>query len=290
MVTLADIVSAAVDGLLIGSVYAMVGVGLALIWGVMEVINFAHGDYMMLGALIAYFLYLAGVDPLISVFIAFAIVFGLGVLTQRIVINRILDAPLLTQIAATFAILMIIRYGVQAAFGPYTRRIVTWYADVYYYLGPVTIPLPKLIAFIASLITALGLYIFLFKTNTGIALRATSQNREVAQLMGIDVKRMYDLAFGIGVGIAAAGSVLLSLFYPIFPEMGGFFALIAFIVVVLGGFGSVFGAYVGGLIVGVTESISVLFIEPAALKDVIAFLLFIIVILVKPTGLFGKKV
>lgn len=290
MVTLADIVSAAVDGLLIGSVYAMVGVGLALIWGVMEVINFAHGDYMMLGALIAYFLYLAGVDPLISVFIAFAVVFGLGVLTQRAVINRILDAPLLTQIAATFAILMIIRYGVQAAFGPYTRRIVTWYADVYYYLGPITIPLPKLIAFIASLITALGLYIFLFKTDTGIALRATSQNREVAQLMGIDVKRMYDLAFGIGVGIAAAGGVLLSLFYPIFPEMGGFFALIAFIVVVLGGFGSVFGAYVGGLIVGVTESISVLFIEPAALKDVIAFLLFILVILVKPTGLFGKKV
>jgi branched-chain amino acid transport system permease protein len=287
LVTIADVLSAAVDGVLIGSVYAMVGVGLALIWGVMEVINFAHGDYLMLGALTAYFLYLAGLDPLASAVVAFALIFALGVLTQRTVINRILDAPLLTQIAATFAILLIIRYGVQAAFGPYTRRLASWYGDVYYHVGPLTLPLAKLIAFGVSLATALALYIFLFKTDLGIALRATSQNREVAQLMGINVRRMYEIAFGLGVGIAATAGALLALFYPIFPEMGGFFALIAFIVVVLGGFGSVFGAYVGGIIVGVVESISALFIEPA-LKNVIAFLIFIAIILAKPTGLFGR--
>ncbi len=287
MVTAADLAAAVVDGILTGSVYAMVGVGLALIWGVMEVINFAHGDYMMLGALTAYFLYLAGIDPLASTVVAFVVVFVLGVLTQRTVINRILDAPLLTQIAATFAVLLIIRYGVEAALGPYTRRIPSWYADVIYRVGPITIPLAKLIAFIASLIVALGLYIFLFKTDTGIALRATSQNREVAQLMGINVKRMYDLAFGIGVGIAGVGGAILSLFYPIFPEMGGFFALIAFIVVVLGGFGSVFGAYVGAMIIGVVESVSALFVNPA-LKDVVAFIIFLLIILFKPTGLFGR--
>ncbi|MET1101361.1 MAG: branched-chain amino acid ABC transporter permease [Pyrodictiaceae archaeon] len=285
-----DIIAAAVDGVLIGSVYGLIGVGLALIWGVMEVINFAHGDYMMLGALTTYFLFtLAGIDPLVSAPLSFAIVFLLGVLTQRAAINRILDAPLLTQIAVTFAILLIIRYGVEALLGPYTRRIVSWYANIYYYLGPVVIPLPKLISFIVSIIVAIGLYVFLFKTRTGIALRATSQNRIVAQLMGINVYRMYEIAFGIGVGVAALAGSLLALFYPIFPEMGAFFALIAFIVVVLGGFGSVFGAYVGGIIVGLTETLSALFIEPA-LKDVVAFMLFIIIILVKPTGLFGKKV
>ncbi|MET1128807.1 MAG: branched-chain amino acid ABC transporter permease [Thermoproteota archaeon] len=287
MVDAGILASALVDGVMVGSVYAMVGVGLALIWGVMEVINFAHGDYMMLGALVAYFLHLAGFDPLLGLFAAFAAVFALGVLTQRAVINRILDAPLLTQIAATFAILLIIRYGVQAALGPYTRRIHVWYADVFYRAGPVTVPLPKLIAFAASLIVAAALYVFLYRTNTGIALRATSQNRAVAQLMGINVRRMYELAFGIGVGIAAVAGALLALFYPIFPEMGGFFALIAFIVVVLGGFGSVFGAYVGGLIIGVVESVSALYINPA-LKDVVAFIIFLVILLFRPTGLFGK--
>ncbi|BEP17858.1 branched-chain amino acid ABC transporter permease [Pyrofollis japonicus] len=288
MVGLADIAAATVDGILTGSIYAMVGVGLALIWGVMEIINFAHGDYMMLGALTAYYLFtLMGLDPLIGAVIAFGVVFVLGVATQRGVINRILDAPLLTQIAATFAVLLIIRYGVQAAIGPYTRRITTWYANVFYHVGPITLPLAKLIAFAASLITALGLYIFLFKTDTGIALRATSQNRQVAQLMGINVKKMYDIAFGLGVGIAGAAGAILALFYPIFPEMGAFFALIAFIVVVLGGFGSVFGAYLGGIIIGLIESLSALYITPA-LKDVVAFIIFLIILLFKPTGLFGK--
>ncbi len=287
MVTAVDLLASTVDGILIGSIYALVGVGLALIWGVMEIINFAHGDYMMLGALTAYFLYLAGIDPLIGAVAAFVVVYVLGVLTQRAVINRILDAPLLTQIAVTFAILLIIRYGVEAAFGPYTRRIASWYANVYYHVGPLTIPLPKLIAFIVSLIVAAGLYIFLFKTDTGIALRATSQNRVVAELMGINVKKMYDLAFGIGVGIAGLAGAILALFYPIFPEMGAFFALIAFIVVVLGGFGSVFGAYLGGILIGVIESVSALFVNPA-LKDVVAFIIFLLIILVKPTGLFGR--
>lgn len=289
-VGLGDIVASVVDGVLIGGLYGLVAVGLALIWGVMEVINFAHGDYMMLGALATYFLATRlGLDPLLAAPVAFGLVFLLGVATQRTVINRILDAPLLTQIAATFAVLLIIRYGVQAAFGPYTRRLSSWYANEIYYLGPVVIPLPKLIAFIASVAVAAALYFFLFHTRTGVALRATAQDREVAQLMGINVHRMYELAFGIGVGVAGLAGAIASLFYPVFPEMGAFFALIAFIAVVLGGFGSVFGAFLGGIIVGVTEAVSALFIDPA-LKDVVAFLLFIVIVLVKPTGIFGKKV
>ncbi len=280
--------SAIMDGLLIGGAYALVAMGLAMIWGVMEIINFAHGDFMMLGALLTFFFFTAlGMDPVVGAIIAFTPIFVLGVLVQRGVINRILDAPLLTQIAATFAILLIIRYGVQAAFGPYTRRLVSSYSEVYIDLGFTTIPLPKLLIFVTSLIILGLLYLLLHRTDLGIAIRATSQDRRVAQLMGINVSRIYDVTFGIGVGVAAIGGGLVALFYPIFPEMGGFFALIAFIAVVLGGFGSVYGAYAGGLIIGVAESVSALFIEPA-LKDVVAFLIFILIILVKPTGLFGK--
>jgi len=285
---LESLASAIVDGLMIGGAYALVAMGLAMIWGVMEIINFAHGDFMMLGALVVYYLYtLIGVDPVIGGLAAFLTVFLLGVVVQRTVINMILDAPLLTQIAATFAILLIIRYGVQAALGPYTRRLVTWYSNVYLGIGSITIPLPKLLIFLISILVLGLLHVMLTRTDLGIAIRATSQDRNVAQLMGINVYRVYDITFGIGVGVAAVGGSLIALFYPIFPEMGGFFALIAFIAVVLGGFGNVYGAFVGGLIIGVTENVSALFIDPA-LKDVVAFILFIIIILVKPTGLFGR--
>ena len=287
MVPGVDVVAALISGVLIGSLYSLVAIGLALIWGVMDIINFAHGDYMMLGGFVAYGLYKAGIDPLISVPIAFLVIFGVGVATQRAVINPVLDAPLVSQIAATFALLLVIRYGAEAAFGPYTRLVKVPY-NTTINIGSIAIPVPQLIGFAFSIIVTLLLYLFLTRTYTGIVLQATSQNREAAQLLGIDVGKMYDLAFGIGVGIAAVAGVLLLTFYPLFPEEGGFFTLLAFIIVVLGGFGSVFGSYVGGLIIGISETVSALFIAPS-LKDVVAFLIFIAMILVKPTGLFGKK-
>lgn len=283
------VVNSIISGVLIGSVYSLIAMGLALIWGIMDVINFAQGDYMMLGAFATYWLYsLLGIDPLLSVPLSFLTVFILGALTQKGVIDRVLDAPMVSQITATFALLLMIRFGAEAAFGPYTKRIVVPYADIIFRFGVISLQLPRLIAFIISLGVALTLYLFLKTTYTGIALRAVSQNRAAAHLMGINVKKMYRLAFGIGVGISAVGGSLLSTFLPIYPEMGGFYALIAFIVVVFGGFGSVFGAYVSGIIIGVTETVSALFISPT-LKDVVAFLLFILIILVKPTGLFGTE-
>ncbi len=289
MVGLDYVANAVVSGILIGSVYSLVGMGLALIWGIMDVINFAQGDYMMLGAFITYWAFtLAGVDPLLSVPLSFLVTFALGVLTQRVVIERVLDAPMVSQITATFAVLLMIRYGAEAAFGPYTKRIYVPYADVIFRFGTISLQLPRLIAFFVSLGVAVAFYVFLKTTYTGVALRAVSQNRMAAYLMGINVRKMYWIAFGIGVGISAVGGTLVATFLPIHPEMGGFYALIAFIVVVFGGFGSVFGAYISGIIIGVTESVSALFISPS-LKDVVAFLLFIAIILVKPTGLFGTE-
>ncbi len=289
MVGLDYVANAVVSGILIGSVYSLVGMGLALIWGIMDVINFAQGDYMMLGAFITYWAFtLAGVDPLLSVPLSFLVTFALGVLTQRVVIERVLDAPMVSQITATFAVLLMIRYGAEAAFGPYTKRIYVPYADVIFRFGTISLQLPRLIAFFVSLGVAVAFYVFLKTTYTGVALRAVSQNRMAAYLMGINVRKMYWIAFGIGVGISAVGGTLVATFLPIHPEMGGFYALIAFIVVVFGGCGSVFGAYISGIIIGVTESVSALFISPS-LKDVVAFLLFIAIILVKPTGLFGTE-
>ncbi len=284
-----SVLSALVDGVLIGSIYSLIAMGLALIWGIMDVINFAQGDYMMLGAFLTYWLYvLAGIDPLLSIPLSFATVFVMGVITQKAVIDRILDAPMVSQITATFAVLLIIRYGAEVVFGPYTRRLTVSYLSEVLRFGPIVVPMNRLVAFLVSIVVTAVLFLFLKMTYTGIALRAVSQNREAAYLMGINVSRMYWIAFGIGVGISAIGGTLLATFYPIHPEMAAFFTLLAFIIVVFGGFGSVFGAYISGIIIGVTESVSALFISPT-LKDVVAFLLFIIVILVKPTGLFGKE-
>ncbi len=289
MVDVISIINAIISGIFIGSVYSLVAMGLALIWGVMDIINFAQGDYMMLGAFATYWLFaLAGIDPIWSIPLAFAIVFAVGVATQKAVIDRILGAPFVSQVVATFAILLIIRYGAEAGFGPYTRRIETWYTGITYNVAGLIFPLTEIIAFAVSICVTLALYFYLNRTYSGVAMQAVAQNRDAASLLGINIKRMYWLAFGIGCAISAVGGSLLATFYPIYPEMGAFFTFLAFIIVVFGGFGSIFGAYIAGLIIGVSETLSALFIPPT-LKDVVAFLIFIIIILFKPTGLFGVR-
>ncbi len=282
------ILSALINGILIGSIYSLVAMGLSLIWGIMEVINFAQGEFMMLGAFTTYWLLaLVGIDPLVSIPLSFFIIFVSGMLTQRFVIDRILHASALSQVTVTFALLLMIRYGAETIFGPFTRRVVTDYTGTILRFEAFSVPQIQVVAFGITLLLVVMLYFFLTKTYFGNALRAVSQNRNAALLLGINIKRMYRVAFGIGVGISAVGGTLLSMFHPIYPEMGDFFTLLAFIIVVFGGFGSIFGSYASGLIIGVSESVSALFISPS-LKDVVAFLLFVAIILLKPKGLFGK--
>ncbi|MGB9729340.1 MAG: branched-chain amino acid ABC transporter permease [Thermoprotei archaeon] len=280
--------NAIVSGVLIGSIYSLIAMGLALIWGVMDIINFAQGDFMMLGAFFTYLLLIfIGIDPLYALPIVFVIMFAIGMFIQMGIIERILHAPTLSQIFVTFALLLIIRYGAEVVFGPYTKVIKTSYSDIVLNYGIVSLPLVKLIGLIVSISVALLLYLFLTRTYTGIALRATAQDRIAAQLHGINVRKMYRVAFGLGVSISAIGGTLLSLFYPLYPEMGAYFAMLMFIIVVLGGFGSIFGAYIGGIIIGIVQVLSALFITPT-LKDLVAFIIFIIILLIRPTGLFGK--
>jgi len=279
--------SAIVDGLLMGLVYGLVALGLALIWGVMNIINFAHGDYMVLGAYIAVLFSLLGVDAVYALPFAFAVVYLAGVATYKLVIRKILDAPFVSQIAATFALLLLIRYGVELVAGPRTWIVESVLSGSVVRVGPLSIVCSKLFAGIVSIAVFVVVYLFLTRTYTGLAVRAIAQNRSAAMLQGIDVDRVNSIVFGLGVGVAGLAGALVALVQPVFPELGGFYCLVAFVSVVLGGFTSVVGSFLGAIIIGLSESLSAVYISPT-LKNAIAFTVFILVLLFRPTGLFGR--
>ena len=279
---------AIVDGLLMGSLYALIAIGLAMIWGIVEIINFAHGEFLMIASFLSYFLFIyLGIDPLISIPLAFLTTFGLGYLVQKGIINRILEAPFLAQIFATFALLLIIRNGFFVAFGPDIRSVTTWYSEATIDLYGIKISIVKLFATTIVIIATILLHLFLTRTYLGTAMRALSQDKTAAQLMGIDIKKVYAIAFGLGAGFAGIGGALLTSFYYVFPEMGVPFTLIAFISVVLGGFGNILGPAIGAVIIGVLQSIGALIMTPS-MKDILVYIVFLAILLIKPTGIFSR--
>ncbi|MEM2203552.1 MAG: branched-chain amino acid ABC transporter permease [Sulfolobales archaeon] len=277
-----------VDGILTGSLYALIAIGLAMIWGIVEVINFAHGEFLMISAFLAYFLYIyLGVDPLLSIPLAFATSFMLGYAVQKGIINRILEAPFLSQIFATFALVLIMRNGFFVALGPDIRSVHVWYSEAVLDLFGIRVSVVKLLAAFIFIAATIFLHMFLTRTYLGTAMRAISQDRVAAALMGVDVKKVYAIAFGIGAGLAGIGGALLVSFYYIFPEMGIPFTLIAFISVVLGGFGNILGPAIGAIIIGLTQSIGAIAIDPS-MKDILVYLLFLAILLIKPTGIISR--
>jgi branched-chain amino acid transport system permease protein len=283
------LLQAILEGILLGSVYALAAMGLALIWGILNLVNFAQADYLMLGMYAAFWIfYLFGVDPLLSVPLVFALISLLGILVQRFFIRRVLYAPTLTQVAATFGILLILRYSALILCGPDPRSISTSYTGEVLSFGGLLLSYSKAISFTVTIVSITILYFFLTYTDIGIAIRATSQNRTAAQLYGINIKKIYMLAFGLGTGLAGLAGALLSLSYYITPEIGAIFSLTTYVIVVLGGFRSLFGAFLGGIMVGVVECVSALLITPS-MKSIPAYILFLIVLLIRPTGLFGRK-
>jgi branched-chain amino acid transport system permease protein len=277
------------SGVLIGGAYALVGVGLTIIFGVMRIINFAHGELVMLGMYAAYFLFTLGhVDPFVGILVIFPAMFLFGALLQRTVINRVLDALPQNQILLTIGIGLILSNTMMLLFTSDYRILTTSYSSSSFSLGDVSVSVPLLLSFlVTAAITAL-LYWFLLKTDTGQAIRATAQDRDAAQLMGVNVRRMSVLATGIGAGLAAVAGALISPTYYIFPQVGQPFTLKAFVIVVLGGMGSVVGATVGGIVIGATESLAGAY-AGAGLKDLVVYVLFLLILLLKPAGLFGKS-
>jgi len=282
------VLQAALNGVLLGLVYGLVALGLSLIWGVTDIVNLAHAEYLMLGMYATYWLWaLAHIDPLYAIPLVVPAFFLFGYVTYRVLIRRILSAPMVSQIFATFGLLFFLRYSAFAAFGPNVRGIWGSRLEGSVPLGGLVLSLPKGAAALAALCTFAGLWLFLNRTRTGKALQATAQDHRVAQTLGIDTEQMFALSWGIGIGAVGVAAVFLSPFYQTSPAIGDAFLLLAFSSVVLGGFGTVSGALVGGLCIGLVENVLGALIAPT-FKLLFVFVVFIAVLLVRPTGLVGE--
>ncbi|MBI5066899.1 MAG: branched-chain amino acid ABC transporter permease [Deltaproteobacteria bacterium] len=279
------------SGVLVGGVYALIGIGLTIIFGVMRIINFAHGDLLMVGMYLTFFIFtLLGIDPFLSILVSIPLMFLLGAFLQKVFINRVLNALPQNQILLTIGLGLVMSNTAMLLFTSDYRILTTSYSSGSVSLGGLSISTPLLLSFLITAAITAFLYWFLLKTDIGQAIRATAQDRDAAQLMGINVKRMSVLATGLGAALAGTAGALISPTYYIYPQVGSAFTLKAFVIVVLGGMGSIIGATMGGIIIGVTESLAAVtpFIG-SGLKEAVVFLLFLLVLLFRPAGLLGKS-
>ena len=289
MISLTLVLQLIVNGLLKGSIYALAAIGMSLIFGVMNIINFAHGAFMMVAMYLSYWLFvLFGMDPYLSLIVTVPSLFIFGALVEKYVIHRSLNAPEINQFLLTMGILLFLENAALFLFSPDFRAVRVDYQGAMLSMGEVIIGLNPLAAAIISSMLTVALYLFLQRTDLGRAIRAVSTNKEAARLMGINLNYVYLIAFGIGCACVGAAGTIISPMYYIFPNVGGVFLLISFVIVVLGGKGHFIGAFVGGLIIGVVESLSVI-VVPGSTKDAIVFSMFILVLLFKPSGLFGVR-
>lgn len=282
------VIQAIISGLLMGFVYALIAAGLSLIFGLMEIVNFAHGEFMMLSMFAAFWLwYLFSLDPLVSLPIAAALLFLLGLATHYGIIRHILRASMLAQICATFGLAIFLRALAQFLWTPDFRTISHPIVEGRVEILGIFLGLPQIVASLGCLVAFALLYLFINRSDTGLALQATAQDRQVASLMGIPTDNMLALGWGIGSACVGVAGVLLSTFYFVFPEVGSLFALLAYVAVAMGGFGSILGCLFAGVLIGLVESLGGLLIDPS-FKYVIIFGLYLAVVFFRPQGLFGR--
>jgi branched-chain amino acid transport system permease protein len=281
------ILNVLVVGLLLGGIYALVSIGLNLIFGVIRIVNFAQGELVMLGMYGAFLAYsVLKLDPYVSLLIVVPALFVVGVIMQRLVLQPLQAEPSM-QIFATFGLLIVLQNVVLALTRGQGYSVNTSLSGLGISLGDIRITATRLVIFVAVTIIAVLLHLFLKHTLLGKSIRAVTQDRQAARLMGVNVERTFTVTFGIGAALAGLAGVLLAPIYTLSPGIGGNFILAAFAVVVLGGLGSVAGAYFGGLIVGLVEAFAGYYIN-TELKQAIWFLIFLAVLVIRPTGLFGQ--
>ncbi len=281
------VAQALVSGLLMGCVYALIAAGLSLIFGLMEIVNFAHGEFLMLAMFAAFWGWaLGGLDPLLTLPLVTAALFGVGWVVYKGVIRRILGAPMLAQIFATFGLAVFLRSGAQFLWSPDFRLVqAPWVAGRLSVFG-LFVGTPQLVAALAALAAFALLYAFVTRTETGVALQATAQDRQAAALMGIDTERMLALGWGLGAGCVGVAGALLANFFYVFPDVGTVFGLLAYVTVALGGFGNVPATLLGGVLIGLVETAVGLWAP--AFKYVGVFCLYLLVVLWRPQGLLGR--
>ncbi|RME82749.1 MAG: branched-chain amino acid ABC transporter permease [Caldilineae bacterium] len=278
-----------VSGILIGFVFSLLSVGLTLIFGVMDIVNFAHGEHLMLAMYATFWMWtLWGIDPLFSLPVVALLLFILGVITYRLLIRYVLDAPMLAQIFVTFGLMVFLRNLAQVLWSEDYRRIGDTLLSGRIELFGIFIGRPQLFASLGAVITTGLLYFFLKRTRTGWALEATAEDKEVAGLMGINTERMFALAWGLGLASVGVAGALLATFNPIFPEVGTVFVLVTFVAVALGGFGSVPGAFIAGIIIGIVQVLGGFLWEPR-FKTVLIYAIYLGVVFIRPQGLLGRR-
>lgn len=281
--------SSVLNGLTTGAVYALIALGLTLIYGVLHIINFAHGAALMVALYAVYLLKdRLGIDPYAALPLVVAGMFALGYLLQRFVINRASHGKDENILLVTLGLAIVLENLALVWFKSDTRSIDTAYTLSTVEIGPAMIALPKLIAFFGALAVAAVLFWIIRSTDLGRAIRAVAREKQGAKLMGIDVEKVYALSFGIGMACLGAAACFLLPAYYVNPQVGSGFVLVAFTIVVLGGMGSFVGALVGGLLIGVVESIGGLFLGDS-LGQMGIFAIFIAVLLFRPQGLFGAR-
>jgi len=290
LLTADALAQALISGLLMGLIYALVAAGLSLIFGLMDIVNFAHGELLMLAMYAAVVLFGAThLDPLLQLPIVAGLLFLLGMGVYRGVIARALGVRFnrgMVQIFATFGLAIFIRGAAQFVWGGDFRSVSgTWLANRSVDLGGIFVPLPQLAASLVCLLAFAGL-LLINRTEFGRALEATREDRDAVALIGIDRDRIFALGWGLGAGTVGIAGVMLITFYYVSPNVGANFAIIAYVTVALGGFGSVLGALAAGIVIGEVEALTALFLEPS-LKQVGMFAVYLLVLMVRPRGLFG---
>jgi len=278
-----------VNGLVLGGLYACIASGFSLVWGVLNVINILHGSFIVLGGYLAFYAYaLLGIHPFLSILIAAPLFFAFGYAMQRTLINRMIAAPVLLTLTLTFGLDLVLSNAMLAAFTADFKKLIVEPPLGVVALGTVVVPVDRLLATLLALGLTGLLYLLLSRSSIGRAIVAVRMDREAAALMGVKVKSVYAITFGLGALMAGAAGPLLAMIFPISPLSGPVYLGKAFVICVLGGLGSVPGAMIGGLALGVVESFGSLWFGPEH-ATTLSFVLLIAILLVRPEGLLGRK-
>jgi branched-chain amino acid transport system permease protein len=283
-----DVVQVVISGILLGGVYALFATGLNLIFGVMKIINLGHGELMMLGAYITYFLSTnAGINPLLSIPIAAVAMAALGWALQFALVERVVNQPMINSLLLTFG-LSTLMMGVALNLWTSNFRSIAYepLTGSWDLLG-ISFSKSRLVAFVIAIVVTGGMWLFLKRSTFGKSIRATSQHPQVAQLCGIDVRQVRFATFALGSAMAAISGSLIAMIFTVSPEMGRMFIGKGFAIIVLGGLGSFVGAFLGALILGVSETLTAFFTN-TQIAEGVAYLILLLVLIVRPTGLFGK--
>ena len=276
------------EGIVMGFIYALYAMGIALIWGVMNILSFSQGEFMMIAMYLTFFINMVFKwDPLVAMPFVIVIMFGLGTLVYSTIIRRALKGPILSQRLVTYALGMILCNGVILIAGGQTKSIPQLFFNKSFAVGPITVSQPKMILVIVSLIVCLALALFMNKTKMGKAIRATSQDKEAAGLVGINTQVAYTIAFGISTAIAGAAGCAMTYYYYFQPSIGTNFMIFGFIAVCLGGFGSIGGAFVGGMIMGLVDLFTGTYLS-VSFKYLAVSVVFLLIVTFRPKGIFGK--